>query len=77
VGPSIKVNAGGSPGSGTGQGAQAPLLPEEANAEHHERVEASRREATLATTLVPPNVCEECWKKALAEGQSLISGDGA
>ncbi|WP_035594065.1 type VI secretion system Vgr family protein, partial [Halomonas salina] len=33
VGPSIKVNAGGSPGSGTGQGAQAPLRPGHAEPE--------------------------------------------
>lgn len=27
VGPSVKINSGGSPGSGTGQSAQAPILP--------------------------------------------------
>ncbi|WP_275289103.1 type VI secretion system Vgr family protein [Halomonas elongata] len=75
-GPSVKINAGGSPGSGTGQGAQAPLRPGKAEAEHHERIEPGQREATLASTLVPPDVCEECWKKALAEGQSMIPGDG-
>ncbi|WP_136253115.1 type VI secretion system Vgr family protein [Onishia niordana] len=32
-GPSVKVNAGGSPGSGTGQGAQAPLRPGHAEPE--------------------------------------------
>ncbi|MFG6139171.1 type VI secretion system Vgr family protein [Halomonas sp. B23F22_10] len=38
VGPSIKVNAGGSPGSGTGQGAQAPLRPGHAEPEVHEAI---------------------------------------
>ncbi|MDL4863282.1 type VI secretion system tip protein VgrG, partial [Halomonas elongata] len=28
-GPSVKINSGGSPGSGTGQSAQAPILPGE------------------------------------------------
>ncbi|RTR03356.1 type VI secretion system Vgr family protein [Halomonas nitroreducens] len=37
-GPSVKVNAGGSPGSGTGQGAQAPLRPGHAEPETSEDV---------------------------------------
>ncbi|UYG07070.1 type VI secretion system Vgr family protein [Halomonas sp. M4R1S46] len=37
-GPSVKVNAGGSPGSGTGQGAQAPLRPGHAEPEVHEAI---------------------------------------
>ncbi|WP_136253093.1 type VI secretion system Vgr family protein [Onishia niordana] len=36
VGPSVKINSGGSPGSGTGQSAQAPTLPGEATEETHE-----------------------------------------
>ncbi|MDR5868725.1 bacteriophage T4 gp5 trimerisation domain-containing protein, partial [Halomonas koreensis] len=38
VGPSVKINSGGSPGSGTGQSAQAPILPGEATEETHEDV---------------------------------------
>ncbi|WP_104203338.1 type VI secretion system Vgr family protein [Billgrantia saliphila] len=38
VGPSVKVNAGGNPGSGSGQAAEAPLLPGRAVAEMHEDV---------------------------------------
>ena len=38
VGPSIKFNAGGSPGRGTGQAAQAALLPGGVVAERHEDV---------------------------------------
>ncbi|WP_069385208.1 hypothetical protein [Halomonas caseinilytica] len=37
-GPGVRVNAGGSPGSGTGQGAQAPLLPGHAEPEVHEAI---------------------------------------
>ncbi|MBF8221910.1 type VI secretion system Vgr family protein, partial [Halomonas sp. 328] len=36
AGPSVKINAGGSPGSGSGQAAEAPLLPGHAVAESHE-----------------------------------------
>ncbi|WP_338578795.1 type VI secretion system tip protein TssI/VgrG [Halomonas salifodinae] len=38
VGPSVKINAGGSPGSGSGQAAEAPLLPGHAVAERHEAI---------------------------------------
>ncbi|WP_355662425.1 type VI secretion system Vgr family protein [Halomonas salifodinae] len=38
AGPSVKINAGGSPGSGSGQAAEAPLLPGHAVAESHEDV---------------------------------------
>ncbi|MBZ5487730.1 type VI secretion system tip protein VgrG [Halomonas aquamarina] len=37
-GPNIKVNAGGSPGNGTGQAAEGPLLPGHAMAEVHEAI---------------------------------------
>ncbi|MFM9271101.1 type VI secretion system Vgr family protein, partial [Halomonas elongata] len=36
VGPSVKINSGGSPGSGTGQSVQTPVLPGEAAEETHE-----------------------------------------
>ncbi|WP_447529769.1 type VI secretion system Vgr family protein [Vreelandella sp. TE19] len=35
VGPTVKVNAGGSPGNGTGQAAQPPLLPGHTREEEH------------------------------------------
>ncbi|MBZ5488727.1 type VI secretion system tip protein VgrG [Halomonas aquamarina] len=38
VGPQVKINSGGSPGSGSGQAAQAPQLPGQATAETHENV---------------------------------------
>ncbi|MBD3897159.1 type VI secretion system tip protein VgrG [Halomonas sp. ML-15] len=37
-GPSVKVNAGGSPGSGSGQAAETPLLPGRAVAEAHDAI---------------------------------------
>ncbi|NDL69508.1 bacteriophage T4 gp5 trimerisation domain-containing protein, partial [Vreelandella alkaliphila] len=68
VGPKVKINAGGSPGRGSGQAAAAPLLPGYAVAEVHERI-APVSQRSL------PKVCEECWKKALTEGQSAIPGE--
>ncbi|MGR4066344.1 type VI secretion system Vgr family protein [Billgrantia sp. C5P2] len=38
VGSQVKINSGGSPGSGSGQAAQAPVLPREAVGEVHEDV---------------------------------------
>ncbi|MBB3233071.1 type VI secretion system Vgr family protein [Halomonas stenophila] len=52
-GPSVKVNAGGSPGSGTGQGAQAPLRPKEAAEVGHRRVTAPNQSPTEESDLVP------------------------
>ncbi len=75
VGPSVRVNAGGSPGNGSGQAVEGPLLPGHAVAETHERVAALSQEALLTTQLKVPEVCEECWLKALSEGQSAIPGE--
>ncbi|WP_445010114.1 type VI secretion system tip protein TssI/VgrG [Vreelandella stevensii] len=77
VGPSVRVNAGGSPGNGSGQAVEGPLLPGRAVAEVHERVDALSQEALLTTQLKVPEVCEECWLKALAEGQSAIPGESS
>ncbi|MBR9906203.1 MAG: type VI secretion system tip protein VgrG, partial [Gammaproteobacteria bacterium] len=38
VGPQVKINSGGSPGSGSGQAVESPLLPGRAMAEVHEDV---------------------------------------
>ncbi|BBI63347.1 hypothetical protein HSBAA_46530 [Vreelandella sulfidaeris] len=38
VGPKVRVNAGGSPGNGSGQAVEAPLLPGHAMAEVHEAI---------------------------------------
>ncbi|SBR48044.1 type VI secretion system Vgr family protein [Halomonas sp. HL-93] len=38
VGPNVKVNAGGSPGNGSGQAVESPLLPGHAMAEVHDAI---------------------------------------
>ena len=77
VGPKVRVNAGGSPGNGSGQSVEGPLLPGRAVAEVHERIDNISQAALLKTNLKLPEVCEECWQKALAEGQSAIPGEQA
>ncbi|MES3677519.1 type VI secretion system tip protein VgrG, partial [Halomonas elongata] len=57
-GPSVKINSGGSPGSGTGQGAQAPILPGEAGEETHEAIEAPRQEAVLRQEMATAQLCK-------------------
>ncbi|MBR2514936.1 MAG: type VI secretion system tip protein VgrG [Halomonas sp.] len=77
VGPKVRVNAGGSPGNGSGQAVESPLLPGHAVAEVHDRIDNISQAALLKTNLKLPEVCEECWQKALAEGQSAIPGEQA
>ncbi len=75
VGPKVRVNAGGRPGNGTGQAVEGPLLPGHVAAEVHERVDPLSQGALLTANLKLPDVCEGCWLKALAEGQSAIPGE--
>nr|WP_290694496.1 type VI secretion system tip protein TssI/VgrG [Halomonas sp. UBA3074] len=77
VGPKVRINAGGSPGNGSGQAVEGPLLPGHAVAEAHERIDNISQAALLKTNLKLPEVCEECWQKALAEGQSAIPREQA
>ncbi|MBA2779618.1 type VI secretion system Vgr family protein [Billgrantia kenyensis] len=72
VGPKVKINAGGSPGSGSGQAVETPLLPGRAMAETHQRIEGITHEARLTTHLKLPEICEECWREALASGQTMV-----
>ncbi|WP_010627518.1 type VI secretion system Vgr family protein [Halomonas sp. KM-1] len=72
VGPKVKINAGGSPGSGSGQAVETPLLPGRAMAEAHQRIEGFTHEARLTTHLKLPEICEECWREALASGQTMV-----
>ncbi|WP_035598092.1 type VI secretion system Vgr family protein, partial [Halomonas salina] len=60
VGPSVKINSGGSPGSGTGQSVQAPILPGEATEESHTIVAPIRHRAQLTSMLKAPPSCEIC-----------------
>ncbi|MCC5904240.1 MAG: type VI secretion system tip protein VgrG, partial [Halomonas sp.] len=60
VGPQVKINSGGSPGSGSGQAAQAPQLPVEVEGESHQAVAPINRPAQLKTLLKAPARCEIC-----------------
>jgi len=60
VGPQVKINSGGSPGSGSGQAAQGPTLPMEAETESHQAVAPINRPAQLKTLLKAPPSCEIC-----------------
>ncbi|MBB3232496.1 type VI secretion system Vgr family protein [Halomonas stenophila] len=58
VGPSVKINSGGSPGSGTGQSAQAPILPGEVEpAPQFTPIKAPQHAALLQQQALCP-VCE-------------------
>ena len=59
-GPSVKINSGGSPGSGSGQSAKTPILPGEAEEESHTVVPPIKRRAQLSTLLKQPASCEIC-----------------
>ncbi|MBP5980086.1 MAG: type VI secretion system tip protein VgrG [Halomonas sp.] len=60
VGPQVKINSGGSPGSGSGQAAQAPQLPGQAETQSHQIVPPINRPAQLKTLLKAPARCEIC-----------------
>ncbi|MCS2608394.1 hypothetical protein LLY24_03535, partial [Halomonas sp. wenzhen-202101] len=51
VGAQVRINSGGSPGRGTGQAAQEPLLPKQAMAEAHEKVLAPKHTASKKMSL--------------------------
>ncbi|MBA2778001.1 type VI secretion system Vgr family protein [Billgrantia kenyensis] len=58
VGSQVKINSGGSPGSGSGQAAQAPALPREAEAAPDvPRIEPPRQEAALRQELALTQPC--------------------
>ncbi|CBV42791.1 type VI secretion system Vgr family protein [Halomonas elongata] len=62
-GPSVKINSGGSPGSGTGQSAQAPILPGEAGEETHEAIQPITHEALLSASAEEASVVQLCQKQ--------------
>ncbi|MCE8035097.1 type VI secretion system tip protein VgrG [Billgrantia tianxiuensis] len=65
VGSQVKINSGGSPGSGSGQAAQAPALPREAEAAPQApRIEPPRQEAALRQEMALTQPC-----KPLADSQ--------
>ncbi|MBE0404860.1 type VI secretion system Vgr family protein [Halomonas citrativorans] len=63
VGPQVKINSGGSPGSGSGQAAQAPRLPGQAVAETHEATPHVTHEALLEASAVEASIVQLCQKQ--------------
>ncbi|MDX5376126.1 MAG: DUF2345 domain-containing protein, partial [Halomonas sp.] len=63
VGPTVKVNAGGSPGSGSGQAVEAPLLPGRAVPEVHEAIEPVTHEALLEASALEATIVQLCQKQ--------------
>ncbi|MBT2771000.1 type VI secretion system tip protein VgrG [Halomonas sp. ISL-60] len=70
VGPQVKINAGGSPGSGTGQAVELPKLPPVLEGKDHDRAEAIghspllsppiNQAAQLKALLRAPAYCDIC-----------------
>ncbi|MCS3458810.1 type VI secretion system tip protein VgrG [Aeromonas sp. BIGb0445] len=84
VGPTIKMNSGGSPGNGTGWGGQAPSLPKavatEPSPEHVTIVPMTPTQASaeaLLKTLPPMEkpVCIPCMLRAMRQGDAVVQGE--
>ena len=70
VGPVIKINAGGSAGSGTGIGIKPPILP---GAADKDIAGAVPPQALPNAPLPPPPVCKECLARAKRNAQALAA----
>ena len=68
TGASIKLNAGGSPGSGSGA---APLLPGDTLLQQ----EIQPPHALLPRLQTPQKICLECWRKAQRANQPMLIGE--
>ncbi|TVP51132.1 MAG: hypothetical protein EA345_03335, partial [Halomonas sp.] len=73
VGPQVKINSGGSPGSGSGQAVESPLLPGHAMAEEAAHVTFKAPAALLKqdyvlheAAMLGESVCEVCESKGSA-----------
>ncbi|UBO72986.1 type VI secretion system Vgr family protein [Aeromonas rivuli] len=84
IGPTIKMNSGGSPGNGTGWGGQAPSLPKavatEPSPEHVTIVPMTPTQASaeaLLKTLPPMEkpVCIPCMLRAMRQGDAVVQGE--
>ncbi|MGP9634269.1 type VI secretion system Vgr family protein [Halomonas sp. AOP43-A1-21] len=78
VGPQVKINAGGSPGNGTGQAAQPPKRPPVLEGKDHDRVEAIghspvltpiHHAAQLKSLLKAPAYCDICEAPSDQQGE--------
>ncbi|MCO7246940.1 type VI secretion system tip protein TssI/VgrG [Halomonas sp. Mc5H-6] len=63
VGHKVRVNAGGSPGSGSGQAVEGPLLPGHAVAEAHEAIPPVTHEALLEASAQEASIVQLCQKQ--------------
>ncbi|WP_339011990.1 type VI secretion system tip protein VgrG [Aeromonas popoffii] len=84
VGPTIKMNSGGSPGNGSGWGGQAPSLPKavasEPSPEHVTIVPqiATQTSAEALLKALPPMekpVCIPCMLRAMRQGDAVVQGE--
>ncbi|MGL4204962.1 MAG: type VI secretion system tip protein VgrG, partial [Aeromonadaceae bacterium] len=84
VGPIIKMNSGGSPGSGSGWAGQAPSLPKsvasEPSPEHVTIVPqiATQTSAEALLKTLPPMekpVCIPCMLRAMRQGDAVVQGE--
>ncbi|MDX5432752.1 MAG: hypothetical protein LPK20_04190, partial [Halomonas sp.] len=71
VGAQVKINSGGSPGAGSGQGAAAALLPGGATAEIHEPVDPILHEQLLTAALQGAAVIEICQRLATGDATKV------
>ncbi|WP_404872885.1 bacteriophage T4 gp5 trimerisation domain-containing protein, partial [Halomonas sp. A3H3] len=68
VGPQVKINAGGSPGNGTGQAAEPPKLPPVLEGKDHDRAEAIGHSPLLSSAIEPSRQLS-----ALKQGSALTN----
>ncbi|UQY33748.1 type VI secretion system tip protein VgrG [Pseudomonas fulva] len=71
VGPTVRVNAGGSPGSGSGIGIKPPVLPGAADKDKAGGV--PDEVASNCVEKPQPAVCEECLRRAQSKAQVLVA----
>ena len=68
VGPQVKINAGGSPGNGTGQAAEGPRLPGKATGEQHQQIPPIKRQPTAFAETEGQAIA---LKRAASSGKAL------
>lgn len=71
IGPTVKVNAGGSPGSGSGIAIKPPVLPGMADSD--KAGEVPEEVASNCVEKPQPAVCEECLRRAQSKAQVLVA----
>ncbi|EUB73058.1 type VI secretion system Vgr family protein [Pseudomonas sp. GM41(2012)] len=72
VGPVVKINAGGSAGSGTGIGIKPPRLPGAADSDIAGAVPPQAL-GNVPMPMPPPPVCKECLARAKRNAQALAA----